>query len=60
MALERTRCVCTQTNIPLKVLMQTLNTNQPENRIFAERRRIAPAEEEEVGKMNLNNFRLER
>ncbi len=44
----------------VKVLTQTLNINQPENRIFAERRRIAPVEEEEVGKMNLNSFRLER
>lgn len=44
----------------IKDWMQTLNTNQPERRIFAERLRIAPVEEEEVRKMNLNNFRLER
>ena len=41
--------------------MQTLNTNQPENRIFAERLRIAPVEVEEEGrKTTLNSLRLER
>lgn len=36
------------------------NTNQPENRIYAEQLRIAPVEEEEVRKIDLNNSDLVR